>query len=143
MNLIEKLSMEARERGMSYGKYVATLAVEEVKKPKPLKKGERVCIKCGERYMPEITKSGNISTKQKCPKCCEDIKKAYEVEKSRTTTRQLKEYHRVCSECGAEVITTQAPRKDIPIYCLECREKMNKKRQEEYRKKRKGIENYD
>lgn len=141
MNLIEKLSKEAHERGMSYGKYVATLAVEEVKKPKPLKKGERVCIKCGERYMPEITKSGYISTKKKCPKCCEEIKKAYATEKGRTTKRQLKEYHRVCAICGAEVITTQPPRENIPIYCLDCRDKERKRKQHEYWLIKKGLKN--
>lgn len=139
MNLIEKMSMEARALGMSYGQYVATLQTETPITPTPLKKGERVCVKCGERYMPEITKSGYISTKKKCPKCCKEIKKAYATEKGRTTTRQLKEYHRECSECGAEIITTQAPRKNIPIYCKKCRIEVTKRRGKAYRESKKGF----
>lgn len=141
MNLIEKLSKEAHERGMSYGKYVATLPVEEIIKPKPLQKGERVCIKCGERYMPGVTKSGNRCTNKKCPKCRGDVKKAYEAQKKRTTKKQLKEYHRVCAICGAEVITTQPPRESIPIYCLDCRDKERKRKQHEYWLIKKGLKN--
>lgn len=141
MNLIEKLSVEARALGMSYGQYVATLHSDKPRTPTPLKKGERVCIKCGERYIPDITKSGYISTNKKCPKCREDKKKAYAAEKGRTTNRDLKEYRRHCTMCGAEVITTQPPRKNYALYCPECRIKETKRRGHESWLKRKGIKN--
>ena len=160
MEQIAKVSILARNAGLSYGEYVKKFGspfpppVSTLK----LKEGERVCSKCGESYHvdflngktdcarcggelsqpfdPGLTKSGKKSQRTICFKCEE----ASKVGKPKPMgLRKVKEYAVKCSRCGDDMITRRAPSPDIPNYCTDCREIVNRERsREKYEKKKAG-----
>lgn len=117
MDMITKLSVEARAHGMTYGEYVATMDEQQAAKFRPLNKGEKICAMCGERYEPPKCKDEKPSKKKICPKCLE-IKE--QLEDQKPIREGGREYVRNCTRCGVEVITRQAPR-NLPLYCPKCR----------------------
>lgn len=118
MEWIEKMVAEG---GNNYGKYVQEhkFEAEDIETAKL----QRKCEECREYFVPPLLKSGKRSSKGKCPDCIEKAKKEKQ-ERKKNPRRKMKEYERECSRCGRPVITTQAPREHVPIYCLKCRKEV-------------------
>ena len=131
--MIEKMAIEAKKLGMTYGKYVASLDKDQAEEYDPRPK-KRKCICCGELFTPWKTKSGNVTTSKKCKECKQGFKVFKKVRG--TSNRPRKEYTLKCTRCGAEVVTTQPPRQVGNLYCKECRVIVAKERSRESKRKR-------
>lgn len=138
MQQIAEISCLARDAGMTYGAYISKFGspfpppVSTMK----LKENERVCSKCNQPFDPGLTKSGKKSQRTICFKCEEESK----VGKPKPMgLRKVKEYAVKCSRCGDDMITRRAPSPDVPNYCTECREIVNRERsRKKYEKKKAG-----
>ena len=129
MNMIEKMCIEAKKLGLTYGQYVATLDKDQAEEYDPQPK-KRKCIRCGEYFTPWKTKSGYTTTSKQCFECKQGFKN---FGKARTqvykhTKQKRREYLLKCTRCGADVVTTQHPRQNGNLYCVECREIVAKER---------------
>ena len=117
MEQIAYIAAQERERGTSYGRGVALHGEEYAgleDTPMPIL---RRCAVCGKKYVPTIGKRGTPYKRNICQGCYGKPKQA--------KNPRTKVYIRKCDGCGADVRTTQAPRK-WALYCPECRAKRKK-----------------
>lgn len=124
MTVMEQIGMIltlARERGMTYGEYVSTYGdkipgLVPDRQPEPVIEDAKVrrCKICGQEFSPEV------HNQLRCRKC---IDAGIVRHRKRIP---VKIYERECTRCGAQVSTTQAPRRGCNLYCEACREIVSK-----------------
>ena len=76
MQQIERISVKAREHGMTYGEYVEKYG-NTLSKPNNRQDGMnaiRTCVRCGKDFEPKQTKDGSLSKIKTCPQCIEKQK---------------------------------------------------------------------
>lgn len=138
MEQTTRISILAREAGLSYGAYIKKFGSPfppPVKATK-LENHERVCTKCGKVFEPGLTKSGLKSHRTICFEC---EKKCKAGKPKPLGLRKVKEYAVKCSRCGCDMITRRAPSPTLPNYCTECRPIVGRERnREKYEKKKAG-----
>ena len=126
MTNMEWIEEIVKQGGVHYGHTVQRNEAEGKAPPTAKIRNQRKCETCGKWFDPDILADGSISRKKRCRECITKIHDEIQRKKLERLKKKRKEYERKCDRCGAIVKTTQAPRSNVPIYCVDCRKNRKK-----------------
>lgn len=135
MEQITKISLLAREAGMTYGEYISQYGdqFDSPVYPSKLGKHERICKTCGKVFHLRKGADGRYNERKTCFVCEED-RKANPKQKKKTHAKRL--FVVKCSVCGRNMTTGRAPWAGCKNYCPICKPIVKEKQLEEKRAKR-------